>query len=82
MYEQTLFKVIEPIKINTLKRHNKARRWEYGYDKENDIVVISKTGQIGDVYSIQNLKIALPPMPTKITKGKKKVELNGSINWL
>jgi hypothetical protein len=72
MYEQTLFKVIEPIKINTLKRHNKARRWKYGYDKENDVVVISKTGQIGDVYSIQNLKIALPPMPTKITKGKNK----------
>ena len=72
MYEQTLFEVIEPIKINTLKRHNKARRWKYGYDKENDIVVISKTGQIGDVYSIQNLKIALPPMPTKITKGKNK----------
>ena len=72
MYEQTLFKVIEPIKINTLKRYNKARRWKYGYDKENDIVVISKTGQIGDVYSIQNLKIALPPMPAKITKGKNK----------
>lgn len=72
MYEQTLFEVIEPIKINTLKRHNKARRWKYGYDKENDVVVISKTGQIGDVYSIQNLKIALPPMPVKITKGKNK----------
>jgi hypothetical protein len=72
MYEQTLFEVIEPIKINTLKRHNKARRWKYGYDKENDIVVISKTGQIGDVYSIQNLKIALPPTPAKITKGENK----------
>ena len=72
MYEQTLFEVIKPIKINTLKRHNKARRWKYGYDKENDIVVISKTGQIGDVYSIQNLKIALPPMPAKITKGENK----------
>jgi len=72
MYEQTLFEVIEPIKINTLKRHNKARRWKYGYDKENDIVVISKTGQIGDVYSIQNLKIALPPVPANIIKGKNK----------
>ena len=72
MYEQTLFEVIKPIKINTLKRHNKARRWKYGYDKENDVVVISKTGQIGDVYSIQNLKIALPPVPNKITKGENK----------
>ena len=27
---------------------------------EHDIVVISKTGKIGEVYEIQNLKIALP----------------------
>ena len=68
MYQQTLYKIIEPIKINKLKRFNKAKRWKYGYDKEEDIIVISKTGQIGDVYSIQNLKIALPPTPTKLSK--------------
>ena len=72
MYQQTLYKVIEPIKINKLKRFNKAKRWKYGYDKEEDIVVISKTGQIGDVYSIQNLKIALPPAPAKLVKGENK----------
>ena len=72
MYQQTLYKVIEPIKINKLKRFNKAKRWKYGYDKEEDIVVISKTGQIGEVYSIQNLKIALPPAPTKLVKGENK----------
>ena len=72
MYEQNLFRIVQPIKINTLKRYNKARRWKYGYDKENDIVVISKTGQIGDVYSIQNLNIALPPAPTKLAKSNNK----------
>ena len=72
MYQQTLYKVIEPIKINKLKRFNKAKRWKYGYDKEEDIVVISKTGQIGEVYEIQNLKIALPPTPTKLVKGENK----------
>ena len=72
MYQQTLYKVIEPIKINKLKRFNKAKRWKYGYDKEEDIVVISKTGQIGDVYSIQNLKIALPPPPNKLDKSNNK----------
>ena len=46
MYEQTLYSVIEPIKINTIKRLNKAKKWKYGYNKENDVVVISKTGQI------------------------------------
>ena len=44
MYEQTLYKVVEPVKINTLKRLNKSKKWEYGYNKENDIVVLDKTG--------------------------------------
>ena len=60
MYKQNLYKVIEPIKINTIKRLNKAKKWKYGYNKDHDLVVISRTGQIGEVYSIQNLKIALP----------------------
>ena len=29
---------------------NKHKKWEYGYNEEYDIVVISKTGQIGEVY--------------------------------
>ena len=70
MYEQTLYKIVEPVKINTLKRLNKSKKWKYGYNKENDIVVISKTGQIGDIIEIQNLKIALPKQPTKVTKFK------------
>ena len=42
MYEQTLYKIVEPIKKTTISRLNKKRKWEYGYNKENDIVVISK----------------------------------------
>jgi len=60
MYKQKLYEVIQPIKINTIKRLNKAKKWKYGYNKEHDIIVISKTGQIGEVYSIQNLRVALP----------------------
>ena len=70
MYTQTLYKVIEPVKINTLKRLNKSKKWEYGYNKENDIIVISKTGVIGDIIEVQNLKIALPPPPKKVTTFK------------
>lgn len=72
MYEQSLYRVIEPIKINTIKRLNKAKKWKYGYDKDHDVVVISRTGQIGDVYSIQNLKIALPPVPKNLEKNHNK----------
>ena len=61
MYEQTLYKVLpDYIKPKILKRMNRYNKWEYGYNDDHDMVVISKTGQIGEVYEIQNLKIALP----------------------
>jgi len=63
MYEQSLVKIIEPIKRTTISRLNKSKKWKYGYNKEHDIVVISKTGKIGEVVEIQNLRIALPLEP-------------------
>tara|TARA_R110002049_G_scaffold4048_8_gene29244 strand:- start:3618 stop:5828 length:2211 start_codon:yes stop_codon:yes gene_type:complete len=73
MYSQSLLTVLtDHIKPHVLKRNNKSKKWEYGYNKEHDIIVISKTGQIGDVYEIQNLKIALPPFKGKINKDKDK----------
>jgi hypothetical protein len=61
MYKQTLYKIIKDhVKPKVLKRMNRYNKWEYGYNEEHDMVVISKTGQIGEVYEIQNLKIALP----------------------
>ena len=61
MYEQTLYKVLpDYIKPKILKRMNRYNKWEYGYNDDHDMIVISKTGQIGEVYEIQNLKIALP----------------------
>ena len=63
-----LYEVIDPIKINTIKRLNKSKRWKYGYNKEHDVVVISKNGTIGDIYNIQNLKIALPKTPKNVHK--------------
>ena len=66
MYQQSLYSIIQPIKLNTIKRLNKKKAWKYGYNKENDVIVISKTGQIGDVYSIQGLHIALPKAPKEI----------------
>jgi len=61
MYEQTLYKIIDDhIKPKVIKRLNRYSKWEYGYNKEHDIIVISKTGKIGEIYEIQNLRIALP----------------------
>lgn len=69
----SLYKVltdIVPQKI--LDKKNAKKEWEYGYDPEYDMVVVSKDGTIGDIYDIQNLRVALPKAPDKINyKGDK-----------
>jgi len=72
MYKQNLYSIITPVKQNTIVRFNKSKKWKYGYNKEHDIVVISKTGQIGDIYDIQGLKIALPKAPAKLSRSNNK----------
>ena len=75
MYKQDLYHIVEDhIKPNVLSRMNRLKKWEYGYNKEHDIVVISKTGQIGEIYSIQNLLIALPLAEDVYKCSKKKEE--------
>ena len=66
MYKQSLVKTIEPVKKTTISRLNKGKKWKYGYDKEHDIIVISKTGQIGEILEIENLRIALPKVPVQV----------------
>ena len=75
MYKQDLYYIVEDhIKPNVLSRMNRLKKWEYGYNKEHDIVVISKTGQIGEIYNIQNLLIALPLAEDVYKCSKKKEE--------
>ncbi len=72
MHEQTLFKIVEPIKKTTISRLNKGKKWEYGYNKEHDIVVLSNNGQIGEIYEIENLHIALPKVPKEVYSNEDK----------
>jgi len=72
MYEQSLYSVVEPIKKTTISRLNKGKKWKYGYNKEQDIVVISKTGEIGEIIEIQNFQIALPKVPKSVYSNKEK----------
>jgi hypothetical protein len=46
-----------------LLKKNKAKTWEYGYNEQYDIVVISKTGEIGQIINVSGLNIALPATP-------------------
>ena len=71
MYEQSLVKIIEPIKKTTITRMNRGKKWKYGYNKEHDVIVLSRNGQIGEIIEIQNLVIALPKAPKQIYKHPK-----------
>ena len=74
MYKQSLWKEIpDVINPKILKKNNRYKKWEYGYNAEYDFVNISKTGKIGSVIEIQNLRIALPAAdePYKRSESKK-----------
>ena len=74
-YEQTLVKILKDyIKPHTIKKNNRHNKWQYGYNKDHDVVVISKTGKIGEIYEIQNLKIALPLIEESYKRSDKKTE--------
>ena len=74
MYKQSLWKEIpDVINPKILKKQNRYKKWEYGYNAEYDFVNISKTGKIGSIIEIQNLRIALPAAdePYKRSESKK-----------
>ena len=74
-YEQTLWKEVEDV-VNPkiLAKNNRLKKWDYGYNVEYDFVVISKTGKIGQIIEIQNLRIALPAADEPFKRSKEKTE--------
>jgi len=72
-YEQSLYKKLPShIKQSVINQNNRLKKWNYGYNKDHDMVVISKTGKIGEVIEIQDLKIALPLIETTYSRSSKK----------
>jgi hypothetical protein len=64
--DKQLYRVVEGlIPANALNNKNRVRSWLYGYNEQYDVVVISKTGQIGQIINISGLNIALPPPPER-----------------
>lgn len=45
---------------------NRNKSWVYGYNEQYNVVVISKTGEIGDIINISGLYVALPLAPKEI----------------
>ena len=63
----SLYRVLpDYVKKAVIKTKNRASSWEYGYNEKYDMVVISKSGKIGEIYDIQGLKVALPLAPDSI----------------
>ena len=74
-YEQTLWKEIKDV-VNPkiLAKNNRFKKWDYGYNSDYDFIVISKTGKIGQIIEIQNLRIALPATNEPFKRSKEKAE--------
>ena len=67
MYKQHLYSVqTSHLQQKYVKKLNKSKSFKYGFNEDLDCIVISKNGQIGEIYAIQGLKIALPPEPKQI----------------
>ena len=70
-----LFYVVEDlIPKRQLNLCNKNKSFKYGYNKDHDVVIISKDGTVGEIIQINGLNIALPLKPTKIHKRSSKKE--------
>jgi len=67
--QNRLFYVVRNLVTNSvLLNKNKAKTWVYGYNEKYDMVVITKSGQIGQIVNINGLNIALPKEPNKVEK--------------
>ena len=62
----SLCRIVEShIPASVISNKNRVRSWLYGYNPQYDVIVISKTGQIGQIVEIEGLFIALPYTPDK-----------------
>lgn len=64
MQNEGLYRIVsDHVPKNAVSKKNTHKAWRYGYNEQYDMVVISKTGQIGDIISVAGLLIALPLAP-------------------
>jgi hypothetical protein len=65
--QNSIYKVVENyIPANAVTKKNGNKSWLYGYNDKYDVVVISKTGEIGEIINISGLYIALPKTPKSL----------------
>jgi len=65
--QNSLYVVLDNhISSTVLTKKNKNRSWQYGYNPQYDIVVISRSGTVGEIYNINGINVALPETPKKV----------------
>ena len=65
--ENNLYVILDDyIDKKVIVTKNRHKSWEYGYNKDYDVVVISKDGTIGQIYDINSVKVALPSIHEKV----------------
>ena len=69
-YQQSLYAIhTDHLKDRKVKKNNRYKKFEYGYNSDIDCVVISRDGTLGEIYEIQGLRVGLP-MPGKEISGQ------------
>jgi hypothetical protein len=64
LQSEGLYRIVKNhVPQNAISKKNSGRSWLYGYNEQYDMLVISRTGQIGEIVNIQGLTIALPLAP-------------------
>ena len=66
--------LINIVPKNVLTTKNKAKTWTYGFNDKYNFVVISKTGEIGQIINVSGLNIALPKISKNILERSNKKE--------
>ena len=57
MYTQTLYKILpDHVKPKILKRMNRYNKWEYGYNEDHDMIVISRLDRLVMFMKYKTLK--------------------------
>ena len=66
-YQQTLYKVhTGHLQTKEVKKNNRYKKYEYGYNSDLDCVIISRDGTLGEMYEVQGLRIGLPQVPDAV----------------
>ncbi len=67
-YRDELFIIhTDHLKTNEVKKNNRYKKYEYGYNKDLDCVIIGKDGTLGEIYEVQGLRIGLPKSPDEVS---------------